>query len=94
MGQAHVLALLADRAKAAEIMASIEAISQKDFGAAGELRPGEGFAVSPAFDPGSDVSHGMRHAYETIMPALYFGADPLPTWADICMRVQEHAELL
>ena len=94
LGHARVLSLLADRTQAEEIMASIEAISQEEFGVTGELRPGGGFAASPAFDPDSDVSRQMRHAYEAIMPALYFGTDPLPAWADISTRVQDHHELL
>jgi hypothetical protein len=47
-----------------------------------------------AFDGNSDVSRQMQGAYEVIMPALYFGAEPLPTWDAICARVHEQHHLL
>lgn len=94
LGRARVLELLADRTLAEQIMASIEQASQEAFNATGELRPDGGFAASPAFDCDSDVSRQMRRAYEAIMPALYFGAEPLPTWDEICQRVQEQRQLL
>jgi hypothetical protein len=94
LGHARVLELLADRTQVEQIMASIEETSQEEFKATGELRPEGGFAASPAFDRSSDISHQMQSAYEAIMPALYFGAEPLPTWDEICERVQEQRQLL
>jgi len=94
LGHRSVLPLLADRAQATQIMASIEAISQQEFGAAGELRPAGGFAASPAFDQDSDVSRRLQHAYESIMTALYFGSEPLPGWDEICARVRAKQHLL
>jgi hypothetical protein len=94
LGHTHVLELLADRTQAEQIMASIEETSQEAFKATGELRPDGGFAASPAFDRSSDVSRQMQDAYEAIMPALYFGTEPLPTWDEICARVHEQRQLL
>jgi hypothetical protein len=94
LGHVRVLELLADRAQAEQIMASIEETSQEEFNATGELRPEGGFAASPAFDRNSDISRQMQGAYEAIMPALYFGNEPLPTWDEICARVQEQRQLL
>src|SRR5215470_14781206 len=94
LGNTQVLSLLADRAQAEQIKASIEAVSQEEFKVTSELRPDSGFAASPAFDPDSYVSRQMQHAYDAIMPALYFGTDPLPEWQDVSNRVQEHRQLL
>jgi hypothetical protein len=94
LGHVRVLELLVDRTQVEEIMASIEETSQEEFNATGELRPQGGFAASPAFDRSSDVSRQMQGAYEAVMPALYFGTEPLPTWDDICERVQEQRQLL
>lgn len=94
LGYVRVLELLADRAEVEQIMASIEETSQGEFNATGEQRPEGGFAASLAFDRSSDVSRRMRDAYETVMPALYFGIEPLPTWDEICGRVQEQRQLL
>jgi len=94
LGDERVLHLLADRVQVEQIMTSIEENSREEFGVTGDLRPAGGFATSPAFDRNSDVSRQMQRAYETIMPALYFGTDPLPTWDQIYTRVQERAQLL
>jgi Nucleotidyl transferase AbiEii toxin, Type IV TA system len=94
LGHVRVLELLADRNQVEQIMASIEETSQAEFKATGELRPQRGFAASPAFDRSSDVSRQMQGAYEAVMPALYFGTEPLPTWDEICERVQEQRQLL
>jgi len=94
LGDTRVLTLLADRDQVEQIMASIEEISQGAFKVAGELRPPDGFAASPAFDPTSDVSQQMRRAYEAIMPALHFGDDALPDWDDICARVHSQSSML
>ena len=94
LGDGRVLDLLADRLQAEQIMASIEETSQGEFKATGELRPDGSFAASPAFDSNSGISDQMRRAYEGIMPALYFGAEPLPTWGEICTRVQSQHQLL
>jgi len=48
-----------------------------------ELRPADGFAASPAFDPGTDVSRRLRGAYEATMPELYFGAAPAGLGRDL-----------
>jgi hypothetical protein len=94
LGHAYVLELLADRTQVEEIMASIEETSKEEFNATGELRPEGGFAASPAFARSSNVSRQMQSAYEAIMPALHFGTEPLPTWDEICERVQEQRQLL
>jgi hypothetical protein len=94
LGRVRVLELLADRAQVEQIMASIEETSQAEFSATGELRPEGGFAASPAFDRSSGVSRQMQGAYEAVMPALYFGTEPLPTWDEICARVQGQRQLL
>jgi Nucleotidyl transferase AbiEii toxin, Type IV TA system len=94
LGDARVLSLLADRTQTEQIMASIEETSQEEFKATGELRPDGGFAASPAFGRNGDISDKMRRAYEGIMPVLYFGAKPLPTWDEICARVQAQHQLL
>lgn len=94
LGDPRVLDLLTDRAQTEQIMASVEEISRQNFGAAGEPGPEGGFAASPAFDRNSDVSLRMRGAYQTIMPELYFGTEPLPTWDEICTRVRERHQLL
>lgn len=83
LGDARVLDLLADRAQTQEIMASIEEVSQENFKTTGAQRPEGGFAASPAFDRDSDISHQLLRAYEAIMPALYFGHEPLPTWDEM-----------
>jgi hypothetical protein len=93
-GHVRVLELLADRTQVEQIMASIEETSQEEFNATGEQRPEGGFAASLAFDRSSDVSRQMKRAYEAVMPALYFGTEPLPTWDEICGRVQEQRQLL
>jgi Nucleotidyl transferase AbiEii toxin, Type IV TA system len=94
LGHMRVLELLVDRVQVEQIMASIEEISQGEFNATGQQRPEGGFAASPAFDRSGDVSRQMRGAYEAVMPALYFGTEPLPTWDEICERVQEQRQLL
>jgi hypothetical protein len=94
LGHVRVLELLADRTQVGQIMSSIEETSREEFSATGELRPEDGFAGSPAFDRNSDVSRQMQGAYEAIMPALYFGTEPLPTWDEICERVREQRQLL
>lgn len=94
LGDPRVLDLLADRAQTEQIMASIEEISRAAFEVTGEQRPDGGFAASPAFDRNGDVSPKMRDAYEAIMSELYFGAEQLPTWDEICMRVWERHQLL
>jgi hypothetical protein len=85
---------LVDRAQVEQIMASIEEISQGEFNATGEQRPEGGFAASTAFDRNSHVSRQMQGAYDAVMPALYFGIEPLPTWDEICERVHEQRQLL
>jgi hypothetical protein len=59
-----------------------------------EVRPDGGFSQSPAFRLDSDVSDRLRATYEQTMPKLYFGSDPLPSWAAIADRIALHGELL
>jgi hypothetical protein len=76
-------------------MRSVEEINRAFFGGdAIEVRPAGGFGMCPAFDSTSDISTRLRATYEPTMPELYFGARPLPTWEEICARVNEHHELL
>ena len=89
--------LLADRAQVERILEEVEEITRAHFikpGETVEVRPPGGFAESPAFEVGSDVSERLRAAYEATMPHLHFGSDPLPTWPAICDRLREHRPLL
>ncbi len=94
LGDQRVLDLLADPGYVERIIASIEEVSREEFGIEGDPRPEGGFANSPAFDRNSEVSEEMRLAYEAIMPELYFGTEPLPTWTEILERVHERRQLL
>lgn len=96
LGDRRVFDLLADRDQVEAILASIGEIARTHFGGSDEnaVRPDGGFAASPAFDLDSDVSLRLRAAYDTTMPELYFGTDPLPTWEAICTRVSELRDLL
>jgi len=96
LGDDRVLDLLRDRAQVMDVIASIDDITQRFFGGSeGEsARPSEGFASSPAFDPATSASARLQESYESTMPELYFGSEPLPTWGAICERVSEHAALL
>jgi hypothetical protein len=96
LGDSRVLDLLSDREEFGRVIASIEDIDRIYFGRGEgtEVRPAAGFGSSLAFDVASDVSQRLRVAYEGTMPELYFGADPLPTWDDICHRVAQQHDLL
>jgi hypothetical protein len=96
LGDRRVLHLLADHDQVEAILASIGEIARAHFDASDEnaVRPDGGFAASPAFDLDSGVSLRLRAAYDTTMPELYFGTDPLPTWGAICTRVAELRDLL
>lgn len=92
----RVLGLLEHRDQTRAVIDSIDEITQRFFGGAPGVsaRPEGGFATSTAFDPATSASRRCRAAYETTMPELYFGSDPLPEWAEICERVADRAELL
>ena len=96
LGHDRVLSLLQDRDQVGEVIASIDETTQRFFGGdeGVSVRPHDGFAASPAFDSTTSVSERLRAAYETTMPELYFGHDPLPAWEQICGHVTEHASLL
>lgn len=95
LGDARVRDLLGDRDQMNEVMASVEDITRRYFAAPeAEVRPADGFAACPAFDPESKVSMLLRASYEATMPELYFGAAPLPPWEAICARVVESRMLL
>lgn len=96
LGDPRVLELLQDRAQVNEVIASIDEITQRFFGGADgvSVRPNDGFATSPAFDQATSVSARLHTMYDTTMPELYFGHDPLPTWEQVCARVAERAVLL
>lgn len=96
LGDDRVLDLLDDREQVIEVIASIDEITQQFFGGTeGEsTRPPGGFASSPAFDTTTSASARLRESYESTMPELYFGSEPLPTWDAICERVTEHSALL
>ena len=78
----QVLSVLADREQVDQVLESIEEITRDYFGGSDEteLRPGGGFATSPAFDLDTDVSRRFHAAYESTMPELYFGTGLPPTW--------------
>jgi hypothetical protein len=92
----RVLDLLADRDQMMQVIASVQEIDRTYFGRSNDTapRPQDGFAASPAFDPGRDVSQRLRVGYEATMPQLYFGDGTLPTWDDICGRVAHLFPLL
>ncbi len=96
LGDPRVLDLLQDRDQVGEVIASIDEITQRFFGGdeGMSVRPDDGFATSPAFDAATSISARLRATYDTTMPELYFGHDPLPTWEQVCARVAEHAALL
>jgi hypothetical protein len=89
--------LLADRAQVEQILkeaAEITSAYFKNGASTFEVRPQNGFAASPAFDPDSDVSSRPRTANERTMPELYFGTGSLPAWEAICQRVAKNRDLL
>jgi hypothetical protein len=96
LGDERVVNLLRDRDQMLAVVASIDEIAQKFFGAPeGEsARREEGFASSPAFDPTTSTSARLRTTYETTMPELYFGSEPLPSWDQVCGRVAQYQALL
>ena len=96
LGDDRVLGLLADRDQTRKVIESIDEITRAYFGGpvGVSVRPEDGFASSPAFDPSTSASARLRASYEATMPELYFGADPLPTWNAICDRVAGGAALL
>jgi hypothetical protein len=97
LGNGEVRGLISDRAEVDRILDDVAAITQKCFGAAGaqyEIRPSDGFAASPAFQSNSDVSKRCQAVYDATMPDLYFGSEPLPSWAEILGRVAEAADVL
>lgn len=96
LGDNRVRAVLAEREEVESVLGNIAAITRAYFGGGDdiELRPAGGFASSPAFDPGTEVSARLRAAYEATMPELYFGVGPLPTWDEICSCVAGRRELL
>ncbi|MGH3851545.1 MAG: nucleotidyl transferase AbiEii/AbiGii toxin family protein, partial [Pseudonocardiaceae bacterium] len=94
LGDDHVTEFLDGRDQVNEVMASVEEISRRFFRGSEQVRPTEGFAACPAFDPESPESALFRAGYETTMPELYFGVTPLPTWEAMCARVAEARDLL
>ena len=96
LGDDHVRAFLAERTEIEVVLNNIAAITRRYFSGGGEieLRPSQGFAASPAFDPASGASVRLRGTYGATMSDLYFGTNPLPTWDEICRRVDELRELL
>lgn len=96
LGEPHVLEFLKKRDEMEMAIRDIDAITVAYFGASKDSssRPVGGFASSPAFDPASSASTRLRAAYETTMPELYFGDEPLPTWDEVCSTVTDAAELL
>jgi hypothetical protein len=96
LGDRRVLDLLSDRSQTEEVLSSIEEINRAFFGNGDdiEVRPAGGFGSCAAFDSSSDISIQLQATYEAAMPALYFGADPLPNWKAICRRVAERRQVL
>lgn len=96
LGDDRILHLLADRVQVMEVIESIDQITHRYFaGSAGtSTRPPEGFASSPAFDLANSVSARLQQSYQSTMPELHYGSEPLPTWDAICERVCAHAALL
>jgi hypothetical protein len=92
----RVLDFLRDRDQMLRVISSIDEVTRRFFGGTeGEsVRPHDGFASSPAFEPTTSTSARLKAAYETTMPELYFGNAPLTSWEQICARVAEHASLL
>lgn len=96
LGDARVLAMLSDPTEMAHVIASIEEVSARFYRrpVGVPCRPDGGFATSAAFDPSTPASQVLRGSYELTMPALHFGAGPLPTWEQICDRVRSQSHLL
>lgn len=96
LGDNHVLAFLEHHEQALEVVENIDEITRQFFSgdADSSARPDGGFAASAAFDLSSSISAKLRLAYETTMSELYFGADPLPEWDEICHRVARCGPLL
>jgi hypothetical protein len=89
--------LLADRSQVEGILEDVTETTRAHFTKAGEtveVRPPGGFAESPAFELGSDVTERLRAAYEETIPQLYFGSTPLPAWEAIARRVSQDSDLL
>lgn len=72
LGDHRVLDLLAGHDQMMQVIASVQEIDRTYFNASDdtELRPKDGFAASPAFDPGTDVSLRLRAGYEATVPEL------------------------
>ena len=82
--------LLADRDAFHVMLADAERISAQYFGGA-EPRPEAGFADSVAFGAQSVV---FANEYADTLGGYYFGAQPPPSFDDVCKRVEEQRDLL
>lgn len=92
-----VLDLLSDRGEVTRIIEDVDQVTRTWFEKDNpdlEVRPTDGFASSPVFNETGSISKQFQEAYESTMPELYFGTDPLPTWSEICTRVGECHDLL
>jgi hypothetical protein len=97
LGNHSVRALISDRPEVDRILDDVAKVTQKYFGASGaefEIRPSTGFAASPAFQSSSDVSQRFQAAYDSTMPELYFGSEPLASWPEILRSVASAADVL
>lgn len=93
LGDARVHDLLSDGKTVKEILDSAAAIS-KLFTSAPVRRPEGGFASSVAYDPDSALATQMQDWHEQAMRELYYGAEPAPTYLEVCERIRAHAHLL
>lgn len=90
LGHDESCELLADRDTFHTVLADAERISAKHFGGV-EPRPGAGFAASTAFGARRIA---FADEYADTLSGYYFGADPHPSFDDVCERVEQRRELL
>jgi hypothetical protein len=90
LGRNESCELLADRDTFHTVLADAERISVQHFGGV-ERRPDAGFAASPAF--GAERA-AFTDEYADTLGGYYFGADPHPSFDDVCERVEQRRELL
>jgi len=96
LGSQLVVDRLADRLEFDTVVTDITEVSARWFSGTGtpEGRPSDGFASCRAFHPSDEISRRFSDSYGATMDELHFGTDPLPTWDQICERVQQTSELL
>lgn len=93
LGHDESCELLADRDVFQTVLSDAERISTHHFGGV-EPRPRDGFAASDAFCAGPPLRDVMSREYMDTLSGYYFGAEPHPTFDEVCDRVESQRELL